>query len=65
MKPRDYIADGLSQIEIAEILGVTREYVSQIERKAIKKLRDVAKTEGISFSRLFETDDDDDTYSPW
>lgn len=35
---------GMTQAEVAELLGVTKSMVGQIERRAIRKLREAVKS---------------------
>jgi DNA-directed RNA polymerase specialized sigma subunit len=45
---------GLSQQEIADILGVSRARVSFLERQALKKLRKVAEEQGLTLEVLLQ-----------
>jgi DNA-directed RNA polymerase sigma subunit (sigma70/sigma32) len=45
---------GMTLDECAEVFGVTRERVRQIEKKALKKLLVALKQEGLSFADLCE-----------
>lgn len=47
---------GLTQAEIAEILGISRARVSFIERQAMKKLHALAVARGIDLAALTDPD---------
>lgn len=44
----------MTQEEVAEVFGVTRNYVQQIEKRAIEKLRAELKKRGIKKQDLLE-----------
>lgn len=45
---------GLSHLEIAERLGISRVRVGQIERQAMKKLRALAEAKGLTLPMIVE-----------
>lgn len=46
--------EGISQLEIARRLGISRARVSFLERRAMHKLRVAAQAKGLSLEDLFE-----------
>lgn len=47
-------ADGMTQPEIAAVLGVKRQVVSKIERRALKKLEVLLRERGYSAADFFD-----------
>jgi len=49
----------MSQQEIADILGTTRAYVSQVEERAMKKVKKIIKERKLKSHHFFNDKDDD------
>jgi len=45
--------DGMSQQEVADLLGITRSRLGQIENAALRKLRKAALERGLSLADFF------------
>jgi transcriptional regulator len=48
----DSEGDGMSQLEIAKLLGCTRQYVYQLEKRALRKLRASMECHGLTYESL-------------
>jgi transcriptional regulator len=49
----------MSQQEIADILGTTRAYVSQVEERAMRKVKKIIKEKNLKSQDFFDDVDDD------
>lgn len=49
----------MSQQEIANILGTTRAYVSQVEERAMRKVKKIIKEKNLKSRDFFDDVDDD------
>ena len=49
----------MSQQEIADILGTTRAYVSQVEERAMRKVKKIIKEKNLKSKDFFDDVDDD------